>query len=198
MIDTFAGKNIPVSGFIAAAQERGWQLVPSVWAGATPSSYVTEDAFERIWADMKEDLCRAMAQGLDAVYLDLHGAAVAQNADDAEGELLARIRGVVGENVPIVASLDLHANVTERMLQVADALVKTETPSDQDATNQPEKVGALWNLLLDLKMFDNCLAGRMRPLPLLRSFADSGPQCRLQRRMQRRCNISSTLSRDAM
>ncbi len=127
LIDTFAGKNIPVSGFIAAAQERGWQLVPSVWAGATPSSYVTEGAFERIWTDIEEDLCASVAHGLDAVYLDLHGAAVAQNADDAEGELLARIRAVVGDNVPIVASLDLHANVTERMLQLADALVSYRT-----------------------------------------------------------------------
>ncbi len=127
LIDSFAGKNIPVSGFIAAAQERGWQLVPSVWAGATPSSYVTEDAFERIWNDMAEDLRAAVAQGIDAVYLDLHGAAVAEHVDDCEGELLARIRAIVGEAVPIVGSLDLHANVTLQMLQTADALVSYRT-----------------------------------------------------------------------
>ena len=66
-------------------------------------------------------------QGLDGVYLDLHGAAVAENADDSEGELIARIRAVVGPKLPIVASLDLHANVTERMLQLSDGLVAYRT-----------------------------------------------------------------------
>ncbi len=127
LIDGFLGKNIPVSGFIAAAQERGWELVPSVWAGATPSSYVTTEAFERISGDICEDLRNAVKSGIDAVYLDLHGAAVAQNADDSEGELIARIRAIVGDAVPIVGSLDLHANVTHRMLEIADALVSYRT-----------------------------------------------------------------------
>ncbi len=127
LMDTFKDINIPVGGFIQAAQANGWELVPSVWAGATPSSYVTEDAFERVAGDICDDLRAAMRQGIDAVYLDLHGAAVAEHVDDCEGELLARIRAIVGDAVPIVASLDLHANVTHRMLQTADALVSYRT-----------------------------------------------------------------------
>ena len=127
LIETFKDVNIPVGGFIRAAQARGWQLVPSVWAGATPSSYVTTEAFERICSDICEDLQAALKDGIDAVYLDMHGAAVAQNADDSEGELIARIRAIVGARVPIVGSLDLHANVTERMLHTADALVSYRT-----------------------------------------------------------------------
>jgi microcystin degradation protein MlrC len=128
VVETFDGLNMPISGFIAAARERGWQLQPSVWAGATPSSYVTSEAFERIASAIAEDVQSALdGAELDAVYLDLHGAAVAQNAEDAEGELLSRLRSLVGEDVPIVASLDLHANVTERMLQCADALVSYRT-----------------------------------------------------------------------
>ena len=50
--------------------------------------------------------------GFDAVYLDLHGAMVTESHEDGEGELLARARDLVGADVPIVASLDLHANVT--------------------------------------------------------------------------------------
>jgi microcystin degradation protein MlrC len=127
LIASFQGINIPIGGFMAAAQEYGWQLVPSVWAGATPSSYVTQDAFERISADLLEDLRAALKEGVDAIYLDLHGAAVAEHVDDCEGELLTRLRALVGENTPIVASLDLHANVTERMLQMADAIVSYRT-----------------------------------------------------------------------
>jgi microcystin degradation protein MlrC len=127
VVETFKDINIPIGGFIQAAMKNGWQLVPSVWAGATPSSYVTTEAFERICGDICDDLREAIQHGIDAVYLDLHGAAVAQNADDSEGELIARIRAIVGESVPIVGSLDLHANVTERMLQTADALVSYRT-----------------------------------------------------------------------
>lgn len=119
-----SGVNIPVGGFIDAARRHGWQLWPSAWAGAIPSSYVTEDAFERIAQAICDDVREARHHGgLDGIYLDLHGAAVAQHADDSEGELLARLRAIVGPGLPIVASLDLHANVTERMLRQADALV---------------------------------------------------------------------------
>ena len=120
MLDQLRGVNIPIGGFIDAAATRGWQLQPSAWAGAIPSSFVTEDAFERISGAILADVRRG---GFDAVYLDLHGAAVAQHAADSEGELLGRIRALVGPDLPIVASLDLHANVTQRMLREADALV---------------------------------------------------------------------------
>jgi microcystin degradation protein MlrC len=129
MVDQLRGINIPVAGVIDAARTYGWQLVPSCWAGAIPSSYVTRDAFERIAQAICDDVRAAQASsaGLDAVYLDLHGAAVAEHLDDAEGELLARVRDVVGPQVPVVASLDLHANVTRRMLSLADALVSYRT-----------------------------------------------------------------------
>lgn len=128
MVDQLRGINIPVAGVIDAARLHGWTLLPSCWAGAIPSSYVTRDAFERIAAALCEDVVAAKASGgLDAVYLDLHGAAVAEHADDSEGELLQRVRALVGPTVPIVASLDLHANVTERMLREADALVSYRT-----------------------------------------------------------------------
>ncbi len=128
VVDAYAGKGLPIGGFIDSARERGWHLVPSAWAGATPSAHVTQDAFERIWGDIAQDLDAALAAGqVDAVYLDLHGAAVAEHLDDAEGELLARVRARIGAAVPLVASLDLHANVTERMLATADALVAYRT-----------------------------------------------------------------------
>ncbi len=127
MQQSFQGVNAPMGGFVDAAKRQGWVLIPSAWGGAIPSSYITTEAFERIAGDIVEDLRAALPAGVDAIYLDLHGAAVAQCADDAEGELLARLRAVVGPDLPIVASLDLHANVTERMLALADALVSYRT-----------------------------------------------------------------------
>ena len=70
-----SGINIPIAGFIAAAKRHAWTLIPSCWAGAIPSSFVTRDAFERIAGAICDDaLAARSAKGLDAIYLDLHGA----------------------------------------------------------------------------------------------------------------------------
>lgn len=143
MQQQLSGINIPVAGFIDAARTHGWTLLPSAWAGAIPSSYVTRDAFERIAGAICDDVLQARAQGLDAIYLDLHGAAVAEHAADSEGELLARLRAIVGPELPIVASLDLHANVTQRMLREADALVAYRTYPHVDMAATGERAAAL-------------------------------------------------------
>ncbi|MEI8267128.1 MAG: M81 family metallopeptidase [Betaproteobacteria bacterium] len=151
------GINIPVGGFIDAAKSHGWTLLPSCWAGAIPSSYVTRDAFERIAGAVVDDVRAALAGGgLDGIYLDLHGAAVAEHADDAEGELLQRLRDIVGPGLPIVASLDLHANVTQRMLALADALVSYRTYPHVDMAD----TGALAAELMARRL----RAGRKEPL----------------------------------
>jgi microcystin degradation protein MlrC len=115
------GANIPAGGALEAFHAAGHQTVGLAWAAASPSDRVTRDAFERIAGAILERLQKALP--VDAVYLDLHGAMVAEHVDDGEGELLARVRQVVGDKMPVVASLDLHANVTRRMFAIADGLV---------------------------------------------------------------------------
>ncbi|TIT59209.1 MAG: M81 family metallopeptidase, partial [Mesorhizobium sp.] len=80
----------------------------------------------------------AAAGELDAVYLDLHGAMVVESYDDGEGELLRRVRAVVGPDLPVVVSLDLHANVTEAMVELCDGitLYRTYPHVDMSATGQ--------------------------------------------------------------
>ncbi len=145
MLERMGPTSLPMGGFIRDAQERGWQLVPSIWAAATPSAHVTRDAFERIAAALLED---AQRQSFDAVYLDLHGAAVAEHVDDAEGELLERLRRVVGPAMPVVASLDLHANVTERMLRHASAMTAFRTYPHVDMAETGARAAGLLALLL--------------------------------------------------
>ncbi|MDO8421080.1 MAG: M81 family metallopeptidase [Parvibaculum sp.] len=120
-----AGMNIPIAGFIAEASKAGHTFVPLAWCHATPSAHVTEDAFERITGMIVEGLRNKSAY--DAVYLDLHGAMVCEHVDDGEGEILERVRRAIGSDVTLVASLDLHANVTERMVMNADALIVYRT-----------------------------------------------------------------------
>lgn len=150
MLERMGPTSLPMGGFIRDAQERGWQLVPSIWAAATPSAHVTQDAFERIAAALITD---AQAGGFDAVYLDLHGAAVAEHVDDAEGELLERLRAVVGPQMPVVASLDLHANVTERMLRHASAMTAFRTYPHVDMAETGARAAGLLSLLLSGETF---------------------------------------------
>ena len=117
--------NVGLAGFIEAADEKGWELVPTIFAAATPSAHVTEDAFERIAKVMIDGI--AAAGPIDAVYLDLHGAMVTEHLDDGEGEVLARVRHVIGKTMPLVVSLDLHANVSPEMVEHADALIAYRT-----------------------------------------------------------------------
>ena len=115
------GANIPAAGAVQALRALGHALVGTAWAAASPSAHVTADAFERILNELIRKLEKA--QPLDGVYLDLHGAMVAESYDDGEGEILRRTREAVGPRVPVVASLDLHANVTRAMVERADAMV---------------------------------------------------------------------------
>jgi microcystin degradation protein MlrC len=150
MMTQMTGINMPISGFMDAAKRWQWDLIPSAWAGATPSSYVTQEAFENIASAILEDIRHALPKGLDGIYLDLHGAAVAQHADDSEGELLSRIRQLVGPAMPIVASLDLHANVTQRMLAQSDALVSYRTYPHIDMADTGELAAQLMQRRLKL------------------------------------------------
>jgi microcystin degradation protein MlrC len=117
--------NVGLAGFIEVAEGEGWELVPTIFAAATPSAHVTRDAYERIATVLIDGI--TSAGPLDAVYLDLHGAMVAEHLDDGEGEILARIRKVIGKDLPLVVSLDLHANVTPEMIEHADALIAYRT-----------------------------------------------------------------------
>lgn len=119
---------LPTAGAIEVLEAEGAEIVPLVWCIANPAGPVTAEAFERIAGLIVAALSDALEAGpLDGLYLELHGAMVAVGADDAEGELLRRIRAVVGPDLPITASLDPHANMTRQMVALADALVPYRT-----------------------------------------------------------------------
>lgn len=117
--------NVGLAGFVEAAKANGWELVPTLFAAASPSAHVSKDAYERIVTEMVDGI--VAAGPIDAVYLDLHGAMVTEHHDDGEGETLARVRKAIGRDLPLVVSLDLHANVSPEMIEHADALIAYRT-----------------------------------------------------------------------
>lgn len=125
IFEALAGANLPAAGFIQAARLRGHTLVPTTWCSASPSAQVTREAYETVATHILTQIRAALPA--EAVYLDLHGAMVAEHIEDGEGELISRVRAIVGDHVPVVVSLDLHGNVTRRMLEGADALFAFRT-----------------------------------------------------------------------
>lgn len=120
-----AGTRVPAAGAIEAAEAAGHEIIPLAWGMAMPSAPVTRAAFETIAGWIVEGAAAAMP--LDGLYLDLHGAMMAEHAPDGEGELLRRLRARLGPDLPIAVSLDLHANVTRAMVDLADVLTAYRT-----------------------------------------------------------------------
>jgi microcystin degradation protein MlrC len=145
MLTAFEGINLPIAGFIAEARRQGHDLRPALWCSASPSAEVEIHAYEKIVGEL---LDRIKAQGrVDGIYLDLHGAMVTERHQDGEGELLERLREQVGADLPIVVSLDLHANITERMAQHASALVVCRTYPHVDLAESGEASAAVLDRL---------------------------------------------------
>jgi len=120
MLDEVVGVNLPAGGALRRLKQLGYEVAPLLWCAATPSAHVREEAFERIAAQLIEALRAALP--VDGVLLDLHGAMVCSHIADADGELLRRVREAVGAAMPLAVSLDLHANLSERMAAQAGAL----------------------------------------------------------------------------
>src|SRR6202790_5254472 len=162
VLKTMRHINVGLAGFVEQAEALGWELVPTIFAAASPSAHVTEDAYERIARAIVDGIRNAGP--LDAVYLDLHGAMVAEHLDDGEGEILARVREVIGGDLPLVASLDLHANVTPEMVEHADALIAYRTYPHVDMADTGRAAARHLALLLGSKQK---LAKAFRQLPFL-------------------------------
>ncbi|MEO7774508.1 MAG: M81 family metallopeptidase [Steroidobacteraceae bacterium] len=148
LVPAVTGINLPIAGAIDAARSLGHAIVPILWCAAQPSGFVTRDAFETLCAELLARL--AEARPLDGVYLDLHGAMVCEHLDDADGELLARVRALLGEAVPVVASLDFHANAGGRQAHEASALVTYRSYPHVDMSASGERALLLLDRLIKL------------------------------------------------
>lgn len=124
-------KNAELSGFVQELQRRpDVELVPLLSAWATPSGPLTRECFDALC----DDLCaRLRAAGrLDGLYLSLHGAMGVDDLDDPEGEIVRRVRAVVGDLLPVVVTYDLHGNLTRAVVERVDALVAYATNPHRD------------------------------------------------------------------
>lgn len=179
LIDAIRPRSVPLAGAIAVAEEAGVEMVPLAWGFANPAGPVEDEAFERITARICAALSEALDEApLDGVYLDLHGAAVVVSFPDAEGELLRRVRAIVGSDRPLTISLDPHANLTETMVRLSDAVVPFRTYPHVD---MKEAGAQAMRLLLDRIRIGRPWARAFRPLDF---WIPIGSQCTLMSPMQ--------------
>ncbi|GIW04530.1 MAG: microcystinase C [Thermomicrobiales bacterium] len=117
----FDGTGTVYGGVVPEARALGVELLPTTYAAVMPGGRVAREAFDTLRAEILDGIRAALP--VDGVLLVLHGAMALTDHDDAEGLLLADVRRLVGPDVPIVASLDLHTNLSDEMVALANVLV---------------------------------------------------------------------------
>ena len=136
-----------MGAFIDLAERRGWAIDTPLFAMANPSGPVDAHAF----AVMSDAITDAIRQGCDAIMLDLHGAMVVEGIDDGEGELLERIRAIAPVT-PLTVVLDLHGNVSARMVRHADIIVGFKTYPHVDMYDAGAHAARLLFAMIDGKI----------------------------------------------
>lgn len=159
MIEQSRGVRNSLGGMVDAAQERGWDLTPTLFASATPSGHVTRDTFETLVGELIEGIRNVLP--VDAVLLPLHGAMVAEEYDDAEGEILRRVREVVGNDIPIATVLDFHASLTPEIAERSNIVVGYEAYPHIDPYDRGREA---------VELLERTLNGEINPARALRQI----------------------------
>ncbi len=152
-VDRFGNVNDELAGFLDAGREGGWRITHAVSAHATPGARVSHEAFDHI-AGIICDAARVHSATLDGVALCLHGSMVPTFCEDGEGELLRRLRAILGDDLPIAVTLDLHAMVTPAMVERAQIFVSYKTYPHVDMRQTALHAG---------RLLDAAMRGTIRP-----------------------------------
>src|SRR3979490_346658 len=121
LVERWQGVPHELGGFLEGARQFGLTIAPALAAYGVPSGSLTPEAFERLVAELLEAV--QAAGPLDGLLIALHGATVADTFPDADGEILRRVRALLGPRTPIVCTLDLHANISAAMAAHSTALI---------------------------------------------------------------------------
>lgn len=169
--EAYRGTATGIGAFIDIAEAAGMEIVTPVAGNAAPSGPVERSAY----AAMTNAICEAVEAGCDVCFLDLHGAMVTEDSDDGEGELLRRLRAMAPD-LPIAISLDLHANLTDAIVDNCDILVGFKTYPHIDMYEAGEHSGRLMVQMLNGEI-DPVMTWANRPLlaQTLRMGHDDAP-----------------------
>lgn len=142
----FENTKSPAGGIIDGCKKYGYELIPTVYASATPSGKITSEAFDFILGGILDGIKEAGK--IDAAVLHLHGAGVSESYPDIEGKIMSEVRKLAGKK-PLVATFDLHANYTNQMIESADLLVGYDTYPHIDGYERGLEALDLTNKMLE-------------------------------------------------
>ena len=147
---TARGDGSPLAGVLEIADEYGWEVIPTIDARATPSGTVDDGAFEQFWKELRATAEPALQQGLDGIYLVLHGAMATETLRDPEGELVRRLRALPrGDEVPLGGVLDLHGNISREFTEATQAFVAYRKNPHTDACEAARDGARLLNRVMN-------------------------------------------------
>lgn len=121
LLTAMRGARSGIGGIIDAAEARGWQLLPALYAAAMPAGTVTDAAYRSLLDDLLA--LTGANEPIDGLLLALHGAMVTDAELDVEADIVSRLRARVGDSTPIVVLLDMHGNISPRLVELADVLL---------------------------------------------------------------------------
>ena len=147
LLDRYQGTGTELGGMIPAARARSFELLPAVFAAAVPSATIARSALDALCETMQARL--SSFGSIDGLLLVLHGAAASEGIDDADAYILEKIREVLPRPLPIAATFDFHANLSEAMVAGADLLVGYDTFPHVDMAERGAEAAALLDRLLD-------------------------------------------------
>ena len=127
---TKVGDSSTLAGALEVGLEKGWNFIPTIHLGATPSGIVKAEVFDLFWEQLSSAVVQQLRLGqLDGIYLDLHGAMVCEGIDDPEGEIWQRLRDIPGmQDIPLCGVLDLHGNITDKVTLTNCFITYRENP----------------------------------------------------------------------
>ena len=172
----YRGTGTIQGGLIDEAEARGIELLPLLSARAQPSGPVTAETFDFFLKTFLEWLRHVLP--VDGVALDLHGAMVSEQYDDAEGPFIAAVRKLLGPEIPLVVTLDLHANITRQMAESCDAIIGFDTYPHVDMNERGREA---------IQLLERMIRREVRPVQVYRQLplATMPPrQCTLCEPMQ--------------
>ncbi len=165
--------NTELAGFLDASHAHDWNMTHVLSVNAGPSGMVTRAAFD--W--FCDPIVEWVADGdYDGILLALHGAMVPVFCDDGEGELLRRIRTVIDRSIPIAITLDLHANVSSQMIELADIIVSYKTYPHVDMHQIGRQAGDILEQTMSGKISPRTVMARVSMLEEVNGGrTDTGP-----------------------
>jgi microcystin degradation protein MlrC len=186
LFEVFRGTKTGVGGVIDAVEQaraagRQVEIIPTIAASAVPSGLVTRDAYAHLLGTLLDGIKEAKAGGrLDGVVLILHGAMVVDGITDAEGDILEKVRKAVGKETPVVSTLDLHGNISEKMVANADAFFGYDTNPHVDPYERAVEATGRILEIIDGKIHPVMAIEKLKMMPpTINMRTAEGPMVRL-------------------